>query len=109
MNVDAKLILVYTECGDTPRLISSFGPQCPIYAVTKSEITYRQLGLSWNIKPILITENENNIEKILEKVIENLKNEGTIRTGDCIVISGGKTELETQNSLNRMIGGILKV
>ena len=109
MNVDAKLILVYTECGDTPRLISSFGPQCPIYAVTKSEITYRQLGLSWNIKPILITENENNIEKILEKIIENLKNEGMIRTGDCIVISGGKTELETQNSLNRMIGGILKV
>ncbi len=109
MNVEAKLILTYTECGDTPRLISSFGPQCPIYAVTKNEITYSQLGLSWNIRPILVKEEGDNIEKILEKAIENLKAEGIITTDDCIIVSGGKTELAAQSALSRMIGGVIKI
>lgn len=109
MNVNAKLILAYTECGDTPRLISSFGPQCPVYAVTKSQTTYRQLGLSWNIHPILVKNKEENIEKILEQAMEDLKQKEVISTGDCIIVSGGKTEIGTKNELSRMIGGVIKV
>ena len=108
MNVEAKIILAYTECGDTPRLISSFGPQCPIYAITENEVTYRQLSLTWNIKPILVKKN-GNIEEILQEGIEIAKQEGIIKSGDCIVISGGKPEIETNNNLNRMIGGVFKV
>lgn len=108
MNVEAKIILAYTECGDTPRMISSFGPQCPIYAITENEVTYRQLSLTWNIKPILVKKN-GNIEEILQAGIEIAKQEGIIKSGDCIVISGGKPQIETNNSLSRIIGGVFKV
>ena len=41
LQMNAKAIFTYTECGDTPKIISSFLPCCPIYAVTTSEKTYR--------------------------------------------------------------------
>ena len=54
MNMNASAIFAYTETGDTPRMLSSFTPECPIYAVTTNEQTYRQLTLSWGVYPILL-------------------------------------------------------
>ena len=42
-NLSAKAIIAYTETGDTARMLSSFGPDCPIFAITENEVTYRQL------------------------------------------------------------------
>lgn len=42
-NIGAKAIIAYTETGDTSRILSSFGPECPIFAITQNETTYRQL------------------------------------------------------------------
>ena len=61
MNIGAKAIVAHTKTGDTPRMLASFSPKCPIFAITQDKITYRQLGLCWSIIPKLY-ENENNIE-----------------------------------------------
>ena len=45
-NVNAKAIIAYTRTGDTPRMLSSFGVECPIFAITENETTYRQLRSS---------------------------------------------------------------
>ena len=45
-NVNAKAIIAYTKTGDTPRMLSSFGTECPIFAITEDETTYRQLRSS---------------------------------------------------------------
>lgn len=45
-NINAKAIISYTNTGDTPRMLSSFGPECPIFAITENETTYRQLRSS---------------------------------------------------------------
>lgn len=42
-NINAKAIIAYTNTGDTSRMLSSFGPECPIFAITENETTYRQL------------------------------------------------------------------
>lgn len=42
-SVNAKAIISYTNTGDTARMLSSFGPECPIFAITENEVTYRQL------------------------------------------------------------------
>ena len=42
-NVNAKAIVAYTNTGDTSRMLSSFGVECPIFAITENETTYRQL------------------------------------------------------------------
>ena len=52
-NVNAKAIIAYTNTGDTSRLLASFGVECPIFAITENETTYRQLGAVWGVIPKL--------------------------------------------------------
>ena len=42
-NLNAKGIIAYTNTGDTSRMLSSFEIDCPIFAITENETTYRQL------------------------------------------------------------------
>lgn len=42
-NIGAKAIIAYTNTGNTSRILSSFGVECPIFAITENETTYRQL------------------------------------------------------------------
>ena len=74
MNVSAKAIIAYTETGNTSRMVSSFGPECPIFAITQNETTYRQLGLCWSIIPKLFNEQET-IDKLLHVGINKLREE----------------------------------
>lgn len=77
-NTDAKAIIAYTESGDTARIVSSFGPGCPIFAITSNERTYRQLGLCWNITPKLYEPKES-IDILIKEALDNLKKEGLLR------------------------------
>ena len=108
--MDATAIFAYTECGDTPKIISSFLPCCPIYAVTTSEKTYRQVALTWGVTPILVKE-EGNAKEIISKGIEFAKEKGYVKEGDVVAIAGGETILpgSRANIMNRTIGGVIKI
>lgn len=112
MSMKAKAIFAYTECGDTPRILASFLPNCPIYAVTTNEKTYRQLALYWNVHPMLFKEKED-INTLLNLAIQTAKKEGKIEKGDTIVISGGGSVLmdddKIKEDINRNIGGVIKI
>lgn len=112
MNTGAKAIVAYTETGDTPRMVSSFGVECPIFAITQNEITYRQLGLCFGIIPKLF-EPQETIDKLLYKGIEKLKEEGFLKQGDKVVVAGGKKILTEMNddeaSINSVIGGVIVI
>ena len=53
-NLNADAIVVYTNTGDSARNLAGMGPECPILAITDNKNTYYQLGLSWNVFPILV-------------------------------------------------------
>ncbi|MBR6034074.1 MAG: pyruvate kinase [Clostridia bacterium] len=111
MNMNAAAIVTYTEAGNTPRMISSFTPKCPIYAVTTNERTYKQLALSWNVYPIIL-EQKNTINELLIEAVQKIKAEGQLKDGDDIVIAGGSNvipSLSRGETMNRIIGGVLKV
>ena len=110
MEMNAKAIVVYTELGDTPRIISSFGPSAPIVAVTKNPVTYRQLGLSWNVHPVLVTE-EISVDEMLKKGIDFAKENSILKEDDFVIVGGGTKVLRgnTYSDINRMIGGVVKV
>jgi len=109
-DMKTNAIFAYTETGDTPRMISSFLPECPIYAITKVKKTYEQLSLVWNVTPILIT-NKQTPNDIIEEGIQQAKNKGYVKQGDIVVLAGGASILENHESetINRTIGGILKI
>ena len=103
----AKAIFAYTEAGNTPRIISSLLPSCPIIAVTRDEKTYRQLAIVPDVIPMLINE-EGKPKEIIAKGIEKAKELDLIKKGDVITIAGGETILANNDSeMNRTIGGVI--
>lgn len=110
LQMNAKAIFAYTECGDTPKLVSSFLPCCPIYAVTSSEKTYRQLALAWDVTPILVKE-DLPAKELVAKGIEVAKQAGYVNSGDVVAIAGGETILpgNKEDVMNRTVGGVVKI
>lgn len=109
MEMKAKAIFAYTETGNTPRMLASFLPACPIYALTNNEKTYRQLSLAWNTAPILIKE-KTKPNDIIAEGIEEAKKRGYVKEGDIVVLAGGASILSNHDeAMNKTIGGILKI
>lgn len=110
MNMEADAIFAYTEAGDTPRMLSSFTPSCPVYAITENERTYRQLSLSWGVYPKLLKP-QTSINQLLAEGVKVVKAEGALKDGDTIVIAGGARVAPNseEDTVNRIIGGVLRV
>ena len=105
-NLNANAIVVYTNTGDSARNLAGMGPECPILAITDNKNTYYQLGLSWNVFPILV-EGKATIDETIETGIERLK-ENILEKGDIVVISGG-AKILNNSSENQVIDGVLKI
>ncbi len=112
MNVQAAAIMAYTNTGSTARMVSSFGPECPIYAITQNEVIYRQLGLAWGIIPKLF-DVQTNIDVLLHKGLDKLQEEEIIKKGDKVVVAGGTRVLtdipEGNLSKNNVMGGVVEI
>ena len=109
MEMNAKAIFAYTETGNTPRMVASFLPSCPIYALTHNEKTYRQLALTWNTIPILIKD-KTKPNDIISEGLEEAKRRGYVKEGDIVVLAGGASILTNHDeAMNRTIGGVLKI
>lgn len=107
-NVEAKAIVAFTGTGNSVRRISGIGPQCPVFAITTNEKVYNQLSVVWNVFPVLVEEQET-IEKCIEKGIEVLKAEKMLEDEDIVVVSGGSKILPDSDAKSKVVGGILKV
>ena len=105
-NLKADAIIAYTHEGNSARRLAGMGPECPILAITDDEKTYNQLGLSWNVFPVLV-EGKANIDETIEAGIEKLK-EDILEKGDVVVISGGAKILNNSTE-NQVIDGVLKI
>ncbi len=51
--IGAPAIVVITRSGFSARLVSSYRPSVPVFAVTTDADTYRQLGGVWGVHPVL--------------------------------------------------------
>lgn len=109
-DMNAKAFVAYTEGGDTPSMIASFLPGCPIFAITSNERTYKQMVLRWAVTPILIKDKNADPKELISMGIEKLKKDGLLLPGDIIAIAGGNLIVEnSKNVINRTIGGVLKI
>ena len=86
-------------------------PSCPIFAVTRSLKTYRQLALVNNVIPVLVKNEELSVKDVITAGIEKAKENGYIATGDVIAIAGGEKILDgfDSNDMNRTLGGIIRI
>ena len=106
-NMNAEAIVCYTNTGNSARKLAALGVPCPILAITNNRRTFYQLGLVWNVHPVLI-ENEDDINNVIIKGIEKHKQRGNLEIGDKVVLSGGGKIL-SQYSVNKVFGGFLEI
>ena len=86
-------------------------PSCPIFAVTRSLKTYRQLAIVNNVIPVLVDNQEIAIKEVIAKGIEIAKQNNYIKDGDVVAIAGGEKVLEgyASSDMNRTLGGVVRV
>jgi len=110
MHIGAKAMFIYTKTGDTPRMISSFLPKCPIYAITPIKSTYYQLTLSNGIVPVL-TDDVLTPEDALNQAVIDAKENNLLHSGDFIILSAGSATpyAVDLSKENRMIGGVVEI
>jgi pyruvate kinase len=87
----AKAILVATDSGFTARIMSHHRPEETILVATRNKKTYNQLSIIWGVRAYLFDQ-ENNREKLLELLIEKVKKEGKLSSGNKAVVIFGKLQ-----------------
>ncbi len=106
-NMEVDAIVCYTNSGNSARRLSGMGAGCPILAVTDNRRTFYQLGLAWNVFPVLV-ENDEDKSKVIEKGIEKLKAKEILEKGDTIIVAGGK-DFMNGVAESKQIGGYIKI
>jgi len=84
-----KAIVVFTQSGNTARLISQDRPRTPILAFTPSARVYRQLALWWGVWPYCIADMKGLTDELMERAGKQLIESKQISEGDYVVIMGG--------------------
>lgn len=93
--VKARMIAVMTQSGKSPLLVSKCRPRMPIFAITGSLETYRQLSLRWGTQAILMEDMEKLIEQtsVFEAIGQRLLALNVCDSNDKIVITAGLPHL----------------
>ena len=84
----AVAIFSLTETGFTSRLISKNRPDCPILAVTYSQLVARRLSMNWGVIPLLCEEGSDDTAK-LNFAVSRARELGYIEAGDVVVVTAG--------------------
>jgi pyruvate kinase len=84
----ATAIIAFTSSGSTARRVAKYRPEVPILAITPSEVTRRQLLLSWGVRSFRIAV-ALKIADLFTQGARVAKESGLADSGDLVVITGG--------------------
>ncbi len=84
----SRLIVAFTESGNTARLISDYRPNARIIAMTPHEDTYHVLAIYWGVEPIKVPS-VRSTDAMLRLANRILIERGFARTGEAVVITSG--------------------
>ncbi len=97
IDIGAKAIAVCSRGGGTARMVSRFRPEADILGITTNEKTWRQLSLSWGVKPVMCEEMPST-EVLFYTALKLAKRELDLNAGDRIVMTGGVTNGTSGNT-----------
>lgn len=87
--VGAKFILAASQTGETGRLISHVRPNLPIFVATTEEIVWRQLNLSWGVRPFILPYCTS-LEEFVVRSIAYLKKGKHAKDADKMIVLAGE-------------------
>ena len=100
VEVNPKAIVVFTETGETARLLSKLRPATPVIAFTNQLLTWRALSLVWGVSPYMVQFGEHTDEMICRGEAALVDN-GLADFGDTIIVVSG-TKVGMRGATNMM-------
>jgi pyruvate kinase len=81
--------VVITRSGFSARLVSSYRPSMPVFAVTTQPSTFRQLAAVWGVQPVLAEDVDITYEELSRIGREAVVKRGAGERGASIAITAG--------------------
>ncbi|MGA1987027.1 MAG: pyruvate kinase [Candidatus Sulfotelmatobacter sp.] len=94
-------IAVFTETGNTARMISKYRPRVPLYAFTHSEPVVRRLNLYWGVHPVRCRQ-AHSAEQMVTMAERDLVRRGLLKPGDVLGVVAGTRQLSGSTNLMRL-------
>ena len=91
-DVDMAAIAVFTDTGNTARMISKYRPRTIIYAFSRSNVCNR-MNLLWGVYPMRWEQNLS-VEGMVETAEQDLVRSGKLKPGDIVGVVAG-TQMST--------------
>ena len=103
VDAGAVAIIACTNSGITARVIARFRPPVPILAVTPSEVTLRQLTMSWGVDPVL-GQARGTTDEIVWFAVKEAVERGLATTDDVVaVVAGDPTDPQPATDTLRLV------
>ena len=94
-------IAVFTETGNTARMISKYRPQAAIYAFTHVEPVVHRMNLYWGVHPVRCRQ-ARSAEQMVTMAEQDLVRRGLLKPGDVLGVVAGTRQASGSTNLMRL-------
>jgi len=94
-------IAIFTETGNTARMISKHRPKAPIYAFTHVEPVVHRLNLFWGVHPVRCRQARSS-QQMVTMAEQTLVRRGLIEPGDVLGVVAGTRQASGSTNLMRL-------
>lgn len=94
-------IAIFTETGNTARMISKYRPKVPIYAFTHIEPVVHRLNLYWGVHPVRCRQ-PRSVEQMVLTAEQVLVRSGQLRPKDVLGVVAGTRQSSGSTNLMRL-------
>jgi pyruvate kinase len=94
-------IAVFTETGNSARMISKYRPKAPIFAFTHIVPVVQRLNLYWGVHPVRCRQAKS-AEQMVTMAEQDLVSRGVLKPGDVIGVVAGTRQASGSTNLMRL-------
>ena len=94
-------IAVFTETGNTVRMISKYRPKVPIFGFTHSLPVVQRMNLYWGIHPVRCRQ-AHSAEQMVEIAEQHLVSRGQLKPKDVLGVVAGTRQVSGSTNLMRL-------
>src|ERR1700726_2454954 len=94
-------IAVFTETGNTARMISKYRPQAAIYAFTHNSTVAQRTNLYWGVHPVYCRQ-ARSAEQMVTMAEQDLVRRGLLKPGDVLGVVAGTRQSSGSTNLMRL-------
>jgi pyruvate kinase len=101
-DVHMRAIAVFTETGNTARLISKYRPRVPVFAFTPFAEVGNRMNLLWGVRPVVLPHAARSAEDMVAGAERQLLQLGRVAPGDVLGVVAGTQQTSGSTNFIRL-------